>query len=340
MTAAVIGTGPGDLLQATLRDHLGAVSPRLVVLALSKDENPKATVLAFTPGRPSPRLVVKVALTEGAGVAIRAEAAALGALAALDTDLVHGTVPRLVDERHDAAGAVLVTQAMPGVPMSVDYHRWRHTATPELVRHDFSCARSWLQDLDSVGVPSKTPARGYWPTVATRLCARWPEDDVALDVAQRVADHGASMGLPPDVPPRVVHGDFWCGNVLRAMGVVTGVVDWEHAELGGDPLRDLTRFVLSYLLYLDRHTRPGRSVRGHLGLTAGPWGEPIRYAVHGRGWLSVLVEQVLSDALADTGRDRQLWRAALALGAAEVAAQSDHGDFARRHLLLAAELLR
>ena len=60
-----------------------------------------------------------------------------------------------------------------------------------------------------------------------------------------------------------MHGDFWFGNLLTRDGVVSGVVDWEHAAAQGSPLRDAVRFVLSYSLYLDRHTRPGRRVLGH-----------------------------------------------------------------------------
>ena len=86
--------------------------------------------------------------------------------------------------------------------------------------------------------------------------------------------------------------------------------------------------------------RPRRAVRGHPGLTATGWGEPIRYAAHGVGWLPSLVAGVLSEGLVATGRDGRLWRDVLFLGTVDVAAHSDHAGFASQHLLLAAELLR
>lgn len=344
MTTTVLGTNPGDLLRSTLRDHLGTESPPLVVLALSRDENPKAIIVAFSPTDSTPRLVVKAALTAGSVAAVRAEAAALRSVEALDPGMVGGTVPRLLDERCDENGALLVTEALPGVPMSVDYHRWRHTGKAEVVREDFACATSWLRELRHLPVDRVLGARGDWQALATRLHDRWPAgeaaSDVASEVAERLTDLDSRLLMPPGSPLSVVHGDFWCGNVLRTGRRVTGVVDWEHAVVGGDPVRDLARFVVSYLLYLDRHTRPGRAVAGHPGLRAGTWGEPIRYAAHGVGWLPSLVAEVLSEALVATGRDGQLWREVLALGTAEVAAHSDHADFARQHLLLAAELLR
>lgn len=347
MTQTLLGTNPGDLLRSTLRDHLGTESPPLVVLALSRDENPKAIIVAFSPPDSTPCLVVKAALTEGSVAAVRAEAAALRSVEALDPGMVGGTVPRLLDERWDENGALLVTEALPGVPMSVEYHRRRHTAKAEVVREDFACATSWLRELGHVR-EDRVVGRADGQTIATRLRDRWPAgeataeaaSDVAREVAERVTDLDSRLLMPPGSPLSVVHGDFWCGNVLRTGRRVTGVVDWEHAVVGGDPIRDLARFVVSYLLYLDRHTRPGRAVPGHPGLRAGTWGEPIRYAAHGVGWLPSLVEEVLSEALVATGRDGRLWREVLALGTAEVAAHSDHADFARHHLMLAAELLR
>jgi len=41
-----------------------------------------------------------------------------------------------------------------------------------------------------------------------------------------------------DGPNRVLHGDFWPGNLLWRDGKLVAVIDWEEAALG-DPLRDL-----------------------------------------------------------------------------------------------------
>jgi len=137
----------------------------------------------------------------------------------------------------------------------------------------------------------------------------------------------------------IVHGDFWCGNILQTAGVVSGVVDWEHAVVGGDPVRDRVRFALSYSLYLDRHTRAGSPVHGHAGLRAGPWGAGVRYALRGRGWYPELVAGFVGDGLVATGRSRELWREAMLTGLAEIAVRSDHGGFARQRLELLGELV-
>jgi aminoglycoside phosphotransferase (APT) family kinase protein len=347
MTSAVLDHRSGGLLRETLRDHLGPGVPRLVVVGLSRDENPKSTVIAWDPARRGPRLVAKVARSPQAVHAVLAEATALTAVAELDPDLVGGTVPRALGVRRDETGAVLVTTVVPGVPMAVDYHRWRHTARPPAVREDLSRALAWLDELGRIPVPDRSAragshaARTPWTPagLAARLGERWPDDGLAAAVGDAVGALASGLALPPDAPRVVVHGDYWCGNVLRADGIVSGVVDWEHASIGGDALHDVTRFVLAYVLYLDRHTRPGRAVDGHPGLVAGRWGEPVRYAVTGSGWLSQAVEHAVAGHLASTGRDPRRWRAALAVAAAEVAASSDEAEFARRHLVLAQELL-
>ena len=165
--------------------------------------------------------------------------------------------------------------------------------------------------------------------------------EVASEVAERLTDLDSRLLMPPGSPLSVVHGDFWCGNVLRTGRRVTGVVDWEHAVVGGDPVRDLARFVVSYLLYLDRHTRPGRAVRGHPGLTRGRLGGADQVCRPRRRMAAVTRRPRSFPRLSSpAGRDGQLWRDVLALGTADVAAHSDHADFARQHLLLAAELLR
>ncbi|NUR82190.1 MAG: aminoglycoside phosphotransferase family protein [Dermatophilaceae bacterium] len=345
MTTVVEGRA-ADLLRVTLREHVGAGPHRLVVVGLSRDEHPKATVLVFGPAGSGPRLVLKVAMVPGAVPAVLAEAAALTGVAQVAPDLVRGTVPRVLDYRQESGSAVLVTSVVPGVPMSVDYHRWRHTARPGVVRDDLTSAVGWLEELGRVPVPEATTRRAAQPGsscdpdgVAARVRARWPDDEVADAVGEAARQLAGSLALPPGAPRTMVHGDFWCGNVLRTGGQVTGVVDWEHAQPGGDALRDVSRFVLAYLLYLDRHTAAGRQVSGHPGLVAGSWGEPVRYAAAGAGWLGQTVQAVVGGHLRRTGRDPRAWRGALAVAAAEAAGTADEPAFARRHLLLAAELI-
>ena len=136
------------------------------------------------------------------------------------------------------------------------------------------------------------------------------------------------------VPRTVVHGDFWFGNILVSGGRVSGVVDWEAATTRGEPVRDLVRFANMYALYLDRRTRRGRRVAGHRGLRADRWGAGLEYAIGGTGWFPTIYRRFLEDGLARLGAEPKSWRDAALAGVAEVAALTDHGDFARFHLEL------
>jgi len=132
-------------------------------------------------------------------------------------------------------------------------------------------------------------------------------------------------------PRTAVHGDFWFGNLLLGGDDITGVVDWEAGSVAGEPVRDLARFALSYALYLDRHTRGGRGVAGHAGLTAGAWGAGIEYAITGEGWFPSLFRSFLENGLARLGADPGCWRDVALAGLVDVAGTADHIDFARAH---------
>jgi hypothetical protein len=102
----------------------------------------------------------------------------------------------------------------------------------------------------------------------------------------------------------------------------------------GEPVRDLARFALMYALYLDRRTRAGRRVAGHAELRSGTWGAGVDYALDGSGWFPDLFSRFLSEGLTRLGASPASWRDAALAGIAEVAAFTDHDEFARRHLEL------
>jgi len=332
MTAVAMGPALGMLVRDIVQDHLPGRQTHTVVVAMSKDANPKATLMVFVDETPSPRLALKVGLTEGACHSVVAEARALWALAAVDPTMVHHTAPRCLELRETTLGTALVMSARVGVPMTVEYHRWRHTSHPERVGRDFARADRWLRQLacrtGSASVP--LPWTGG-------MRARFESEPGAQSVA--TATQSIEMELEHTDLRSVVHGDFWCGNILQTAGVVSGVVDWEHAVIGGDPVRDRTRFALSYSLYLDRHTRAGSPVHGHQRLRAGQWGAGIRYAVRGRGWYPELVAEFVGNGLEATGRSRDLWREAMCIGLCEIAVRSDDDAFARQHFGLLRELV-
>jgi hypothetical protein len=250
---------------------------------------------------------------------------------------VDTTVPRHL-RAFDADGMLAsITTVVPGIPMRTSYHAFRHVARPDSVHGDFAAARDWLLALHADSMAAPAPI-ALLDGVAAQIAARWPDDARALDLAEQLGPLAARLSSA-STPRTVVHGDFWAGNLLISRDAVTGVVDWAAAELSGEPLRDVVRFALSYSLYLDRHTRPGRPVTGHPGLRADGWGAGIRYGLSGQGWYGQLVRDFVASALVRLGAPAGLWHAALLAGLGEVAATADHADFAIRHRDLLSELI-
>jgi hypothetical protein len=323
-----VGTG-AQLPAGDLRALLSTPGNRTVLLDASRDPNSSVTVLVTPPGGKAPQLAVKVATTAGAARVIAREAEFLVQLTNLRLRRAGPAVPRLIGV-FDADGLpAAATSVVPGVPMRAGYHAFRHLARPAAVRADFTAASLWLTALhaDTSGVAAPI---GLLDGVAEQNAVRWPGDERAAMLVEKLGPLAARLASAR-TPRTVVHGDFWAGNLLLTGAAVTGVVDWASGELAGEPLRDVARFVLSYSLYLDRHTRPGRPVAGHPGLRAEGWGAAIQYAISGPGWFGVLVRSFVMSALDRLGAPTELWRDVLLAGLGEVAATADHPDFAVQH---------
>jgi hypothetical protein len=319
--------GAGQLLAARV-----APGSQVIIIAASKDDNPKVTMLLVPDGAHQPTVAVKLAMTDRAGQSVLREAAFLSSLDRSQLGAAESTVPRLLAVLEHQGLPAMVTDVLLGTPMSVAYHAWRHTGRQALVEKDFATARAWLRCLRRQETTS-TDRRDPWSCL---LSDRWPDRSELSPVLGPLREIEASLTSSLGA---VVHGDFWCGNILASGSRVSGVVDWEHADAIGNPLRDWARFVLSYSLYLDRHTRQGHPVAGHRGLRAGRWGDGLRWALTGRGWYPDLVQRFLTEAVESLGLPAQLWRAAALLGLAEIAIRSDQDSFAQLHLSLLSELL-
>jgi aminoglycoside phosphotransferase (APT) family kinase protein len=325
---------PSRELEGELLALVGEPGARTLSLTMSKDPNAKLTVLVFPAGAGDPALVVKVPTTARAAVAVAREHRLLLALHALDAGPVLATVPAVAGMVHHDGLPALVTSALPGTPLRTAYYRPGHTGRPAGVAADLAAVGAWLGAFQSAtaGPPAPIDLGGG---LSQRLRGRFgaEADEVGEGLEALLERLGA--WAPPST---AVHGDLWFGNVLTA-GQVTGVVDWEAGAIRGDPVRDLARFVLAYALYLDRHTRPGRRVRGHPGLRATRWGAGVAYALDGTGWFPGLVRRFLSDGLRRLGLPGVLWRDAALAGLADVAVSADHADFALAHLRLLRRLL-
>jgi hypothetical protein len=321
-----------SLIERILQEHLPAVPVRLALVALSRDPNPKTVMLALPVRGAAPALAVKVGLTDTARRAVRAEARALLDLEQLDTARLGASVPQCVQLREEPGLTALVTTAAAGRPMAADYHLWGHTSRRRSVERDFAAAGSWLTGLARIRCDS-SPATA--PT-GQQLVQRWPDDEVAALAGAACTDAEGRLAGLGHRSDGVTHGDFWAGNLLRDRQHVSGVVDWERAHFGADPVWDRVRFALAYTLYLDRHTPRGRAVRGHDGLRAGRPGEPVRYLMRSSGWYAACVADFVAAGLPSRGR--AAWRDAVFVGLAQIAAESDEPAFARLHAELLAEL--
>lgn len=320
----------------TLSDFVRDSGLRALVIGTSKVPNAKITVMLVSPVTGRFELAVKVPTTDVAATAIKDEAAMLVALDALPLDMAF-TIPRVVGwvDFHGRTGVVMT--AVRGTPMATSYTRGRHTADRARVGADFAAVDHWLATLQRA-TAAGSMAVDLGAGIAERLAARFGDDDISEDLA-RLAE--TCRRLRTSVVPRTaVHGDLWLGNVLLTDGVASGVVDWESAELCGEPVRDLARFAITYALFLDCHTKRGRRVPGHPGLRAGTWGAGVEYALDGDGWFPDLVRGFLEDGLARLGGDPERWRDAALAGMAEFAAVTDDPVFGRSVLEICRRVAR
>jgi aminoglycoside phosphotransferase len=304
---------PDSELAGLLTDSGSAV----LVLNHGHDPDSRRVLLLFGPGQRWPTLAVKLPTGPEAAAKVTVEAEKLRQVARLGLGRLGGTIPAVVQTvRHNGFPA-LVTTALPGSPMLVDYHRPGHNAHVGTVAGDFARAARWLAAFQSATATRAEPL-DLAPGVVDTLRARRPGDPLLGELPllrARLRHH--------QTPRTAVHGDFWMGNLLTCDGKLTGVVDWEWFAPVGAPTRDLTRFALAHAQYLDRHTRAGHRVPGHPELVAGSPGAAVPYTLHGTGWYPRLVRGYLAEGLrrlglpCSTGVVRDLMLAELAALAAE-----------------------
>ena len=317
-------------------DELLGGAGRGVLLSMSRDPDAKVTFVATSGRGTHERVAIKVGTTPRASLAVEAEGRALVWLRRRPLGGLHDTVPRYVDSFRDGSKAVLVSSVVPGVPMSVGYHQWLHTARRDAVRSDFARASQWLRTFQrqTAGPPSRLT---WGDAVLDEVAGRWDGHPDLPDALGRL-EVAAEMLRDRVTPTSAVHGDFWFGNLLVTGDDVTGVIDWESAVMSGCAVRDLARFALSYCLYLDRHTRPGHRVLGHPGLRRTSFGNGIRFGLLGTSWLSETVRDFLATGSADVGLPRGHWYAVAIAGLGEVAASANDERFGADHLGLLARL--
>jgi aminoglycoside phosphotransferase (APT) family kinase protein len=101
-------------------------------------------------------------------------------------------------------------------------------------------------DPDDVGLGDLSKRSGY----VERQLRRWSQQyagSKSRDLPGMDQMHEWLLAhLPPDSPPRVVHGDFRLGNCIHAPdGSIAAMLDWELCALG-DPLADVSYMLRSW----------------------------------------------------------------------------------------------
>jgi hypothetical protein len=338
MIEETVATGSGHVVapveQAwpSLQAFVDRSHMRSLVLGTSKDPNAKITILLLPPGMDRPALAVKVPTTDAAARAVEREGRMLVELRRRCRRSLLQTIPRVVDLLEFNGRRALVVTALPGVPMSAAYLRWRHTARRRTVASDFAIAGRWIAALQCETAREPEPL-DMGQDIAGILADRYadePNVGVSIEHLESIRERLRTSRIPRSA----VHGDFWFGNVLTGGRRVTGVVDWELGVAAGEPVRDLVRFPLMYALYLDRQAAPGESVAGHRGRRRSTWGAGIVHAIQGSGWFPDLVRGFIQAGLHRLGASPEAWRDAALAGIAEVAATTDDPEFGRRHLEL------
>ena len=166
-----------------------------VLISASRDPDAKLTFVITTRQSPgSARLVVKIPSSPAAGLAVDREGRMLVDIRRLPLGRLAASVPRYVESLVVDGRPVLVSTAVPGVPMSIGYHHWAHTARRAAVARDFGAAFDWLGAFQGSTTRGSSPAD--WPgQVLEAVRGRW-DGHPALDRAVTRLE-AARDGSPP-----------------------------------------------------------------------------------------------------------------------------------------------
>jgi Phosphotransferase enzyme family len=297
-----------------LRRWIGSGGYRVLLLNHSHDPDRRYLLLLFPPGCAEPMLALKVADGAAAALRLAAEGERLQAVYdAVPVDIRH-TVPCVLDEPTLSALPILVTAALPGVPMLVRYYRRGHTSRPDAVDGDLRAASAWLARLQGGTAGASAPLDF---AAGTLRAADERATDQTLGqlsaVAARLRRYRAAQVA--------VHGDFWAGNILLRDGCVSGVVDWERFCSAGNPVRDATRFALTYATYLP-------ALRGSIQRPEVAAG----YLLDGAGWLPARLRRFLTDHLNRLGLPGAVGPDMVLAELIAIGLEASDDGFARRYL--------
>ena len=269
--------GPAGLLKEVGENWagwgLGTGTPdRLSMLLVTSGRRAsgKAVALIFERGRPSPAAAVKIARTPEFSEALRREAGILRDLHEGGAAL-HST-PRVLASGDGPLGFRIVETAFAGLPAFVLVHHGNF-------REIALAAVGWLVGL--AGRPNPAPRSQWWPRLVKPLLDDFDSRFGSVVGAEAREEGRRLLETLGPLPLVWEQRDFSPWNVLMDRRENVFVVDWESAEPGGLPLRDLVYF-LAYLGFsVDKAKKKGRFLESYSALSdpATPTGRIARECV-------------------------------------------------------------
>jgi len=289
-------------------DLPGEPPRRFATLAIAHRKTPTAIVSVILLGGDVP-IVVKVPRYGGRNAALGRESQTLEGVFSRVSGPIRGTLPRPLGMHGIAGTDVFLQTVVPG------RHLIAETATRRLsrdrLRHQFDLMFSWTAELQAASerwvVVDDALIEGTLAPLAEKAIRALGDDPSVRHLLDRALEDARRLRGTP-LRLCVVHGDFWAGNVLVGRGRVTGVVDWERAEIEGLPFWDPFKAVMDAAYHLDRYRaipRRGASALPRWG-RLGPWegiADPrcatgFRAAMVDRSWLSETAREDLALAFA------------------------------------------
>jgi aminoglycoside phosphotransferase (APT) family kinase protein len=302
-----------DFVNARLPELRPGAAPVEGIVLAGPDKAPASNVTFFVFDRNRElAAVAKVGRDPAYDGRLGSEYATLRELRGSGDAAFAASVPEALALTRIGGRTVLLLSAMDGRPLMTDYYAPGHVGDPARVGHDFSIAGAWLASLH-VG-----SSRGRI-TFGQELFDRWIGatfdryrtvvgwNDAEERIYELVRERARAL-YGTHLPVTALHGDFWMGNILVKDGTISGVVDWERANLAAPPFTDIYKFPTSYGFYMDRGYpeldgrvpgHPERDVIASEWTEFGSWPNLIgfAYTYFGAGWFPSLVRRFVAGSL-------------------------------------------
>ena len=206
-------------------------------------------VAVIGPSDQDPAAVVKIYLSNQALASGERQQRALNQIAALPgMDSLMSLVPRKLAEGEAAGWSYIAEKYLPGIDgrqiLSDPAHtrQMQSRAVDAILRLHGCSSRRITVGSDLLDAWVNRPA-----TILAAAAGRWPGRKRWMEGLRAVAGGLTRSLAGQTLITSWVHGDFTPGNLLYSPeeGRITGIVDWELANPGGQPILDVYQLILA-----------------------------------------------------------------------------------------------